>query len=120
MVDGGCGGRVSALRLQAGWTQAQLAGRVGRTAGWVSKVERGILPLTDLRVLRQLAVALDVPVSQLLGDEVGSVGPLLGEELQRRAFLAGLGIVAVGGPGTSFLGSVAGSLAGGGSALPQR
>lgn len=97
------GGRLAAARVQAGLTQVQLARLVGRSAGWVSKAERGEVPLTDLRTLRALAEGLRVPVAQLIGDLEG-VAPHLGEdELQRRAFLAGLGIVAIGAAGADLL-----------------
>jgi transcriptional regulator with XRE-family HTH domain len=59
------GKRVARLRSQRGLTQAELAARIGRTASWMSQVERGVQPVARLDVLRLLADGLGVPVSTL-------------------------------------------------------
>jgi transcriptional regulator with XRE-family HTH domain len=59
---------VARLRGQRGLTQAELAAEIGRTASWVSQVERGIQPVVRLDVLRLLADGLGVPVGTLQPD----------------------------------------------------
>jgi transcriptional regulator with XRE-family HTH domain len=45
-----------------------LAGLVGRTTGWLSKIENGRAELERLSVIKALADALDVSIGDLLGD----------------------------------------------------
>jgi transcriptional regulator with XRE-family HTH domain len=61
------GERVALYRRRRGMPQAVLAGLVGRTESWVSQVERGALPLDRLSVIEDLARALKVKPSELLG-----------------------------------------------------
>ncbi|MFD8149084.1 helix-turn-helix domain-containing protein [Streptomyces sp. NPDC059708] len=56
------GARVAGLRKQKGLTQGDLAAVIGRTASWLSQVERGIQPVNRLDVLRLLADGLGVPL----------------------------------------------------------
>ncbi|KPI12042.1 hypothetical protein OK074_2663 [Actinobacteria bacterium OK074] len=49
-------------------TQKELATEIGRTASWVSQVERGVLPVNRLDVLGLVADALGVPVQDLHPD----------------------------------------------------
>jgi transcriptional regulator with XRE-family HTH domain len=65
------GARVAELRRQRDLTQNELAAAIGRTASWVSQVERGIQPVNRLDVLRLLADGLDVPL-QILQPEAPS------------------------------------------------
>ncbi|WP_050932068.1 helix-turn-helix domain-containing protein [Aestuariivita boseongensis] len=62
VFTGSLGADLRALRKARGLTLTDLADRVGRSVGWLSQVERD---LSDLSVsdLREVAVALDVPVS---------------------------------------------------------
>ncbi|MFI1384243.1 helix-turn-helix domain-containing protein [Embleya sp. NPDC020886] len=70
------GARVAALRKQRGIKQTELATAVGRTASWVSQVERGVQPVSRLDVLQLLADALGVSVQALNPDApVASVPP---------------------------------------------
>ncbi|MGW2837163.1 helix-turn-helix domain-containing protein [Streptomyces sp. NPDC001493] len=62
------GARVADLREQRGFTQKQLAAEIGRTASWLSQVERGIQPVNRLDVLRLLADGLGVSVQELRAD----------------------------------------------------
>ncbi|MFJ5877928.1 helix-turn-helix domain-containing protein [Streptomyces sp. NPDC093088] len=62
------GARVADLREQRGLTQKQLAAEIGRTASWLSQVERGIQPVNRLDVLRLLADGLGVSVQELRAD----------------------------------------------------
>jgi transcriptional regulator with XRE-family HTH domain len=66
------GTRVADLRKQRGFTQSELAAAVGRTASWLSQVERGIQPVNRLDVLRLLADGLGVPL-QVLQPEAPSI-----------------------------------------------
>ncbi|MEU8776178.1 helix-turn-helix transcriptional regulator [Streptomyces sp. NPDC048606] len=62
------GARVADLRRQKGMTQGELATAVGRTASWLSQVERGVQPVNRLDVLRLLADGLGVPLQVLQPD----------------------------------------------------
>lgn len=61
------GERIAFYRRRRGLTQAVLAGLVGRSEDWLSKIERGDRPLRRLDVLAELAKALRVTVGDLLG-----------------------------------------------------
>lgn len=63
----GVGRRVARARRRAGFTQDQFAGLMGRSASWVSKVERGDLPLDRASVLAKIAEVLSVEVVELTG-----------------------------------------------------
>ncbi|GAB2706847.1 helix-turn-helix domain-containing protein [Kitasatospora kifunensis] len=62
------GKRVAGLRKQRGVTQDELAASIGRTASWLSQVERGVQPVNRLDVLRLLAEGLGVSVQALRSD----------------------------------------------------
>lgn len=62
------GQRVARTRRLRGWTQLDLAERVGRSKTWTSEVERGVRVIDRLSVLQDLADKLEVPLSELLGD----------------------------------------------------
>ncbi|WP_329018825.1 helix-turn-helix domain-containing protein [Streptomyces sp. NBC_00690] len=71
------GARVAGLREDRGLTQKQLAAEIGRTASWLSQVERGIQPVNRMDVLRLLADGLGVSQQELRPDapaEVDSSG----------------------------------------------
>jgi transcriptional regulator with XRE-family HTH domain len=55
------------LRLEAGLTQAELAGRVGTTQAAISKIETG-RTVPGLEVLDRLATALGRPITVTLGE----------------------------------------------------
>lgn len=59
------GERVARARIARGITQETLAGLVGRSPGWVSKIERGVLPLDRKSVVLKLAEVLDVDAVML-------------------------------------------------------
>jgi transcriptional regulator with XRE-family HTH domain len=63
------GERVRHRRRARGLSQLRLAGLVDRTEDWVSKVERGEIPVDRISVLVKLADALKVPLSDLLGEQ---------------------------------------------------
>jgi transcriptional regulator with XRE-family HTH domain len=62
------GERVKWYRLRRGLSQEVLAGRIGRTVDWVSKVERGTIPVDRLPVIKSLADALDVSLGDLIAE----------------------------------------------------
>ena len=64
------GERVAFYRLRRGLTQRVLAGLVGRSEDWLSKIERGERDIRRLDVIAELARALRVTVSDLLGQPV--------------------------------------------------
>lgn len=62
------GKRIRLWRKRRGLSQAVLAGLVGRSEDWVSKVERGVLPVDRVSVLLELARVLGVrDLSDLTG-----------------------------------------------------
>lgn len=62
------GERVAWYRRRRGISQEALAGLVGRTDDWMSKVENNRIPLDRLSVIRLLADALDVSLGDLIGE----------------------------------------------------
>lgn len=60
------GERVAWYRRRRGIPQEVLAGLVGRTADWLSKVENGRIELDRLSVIKALAATLDVQLGDLL------------------------------------------------------
>lgn len=62
------GERIAWYRHRRGLSQEVLAGLVGRTADWLSKIENGRIELDRLSVIKSLAAALDVQIGDLLGE----------------------------------------------------
>ncbi|MET8699153.1 helix-turn-helix transcriptional regulator [Kitasatospora sp. NPDC004723] len=60
------GKRVRRARLRLGMTQADLAATLGRTQGWVSKVEKGVIELDRAGIINQLAAALHCHPNDLI------------------------------------------------------
>ncbi|GHF06721.1 helix-turn-helix domain-containing protein [Streptomyces morookaense] len=54
------GDRIKLYRQRKGLSQSALAGLIGRSEDWVSKVERGVIPVDKLSVLLDLARVLDI------------------------------------------------------------
>ncbi|MFI0367448.1 helix-turn-helix domain-containing protein [Actinomadura sp. 1N219] len=63
------GQRVAWHRVRRGMAQEVLAGLVGRTEDWLSKIENDRAPLDRLSVIRALADALRVSVFDLIGPQ---------------------------------------------------
>lgn len=61
------GRRVRRARLRLGMPQADLAAALGRTQGWVSKVERGLIEIDRVGLLNLLATELHVHPNDLIG-----------------------------------------------------
>jgi transcriptional regulator with XRE-family HTH domain len=69
-----------------------LARRLHRSVSWVQKVEQGARALSDIRLIEELAAVLGVSRRELLGEDIADVGTAMpAEEMQRQAFLQGLG-----------------------------
>jgi transcriptional regulator with XRE-family HTH domain len=83
------GERVAFYRRRRGLTQAVLAGLVGRSEDWLSKVERGEREIRRVDVLADMARALRVSLGDLLGQPV-----LTNVELHRLSTALDLGDVA--------------------------
>lgn len=64
------GERIAFYRRRRGLTQSVLAGLVGRSEDWLSKIERGERDIRRLDVLAELAGALRVTLGDLLGQPV--------------------------------------------------
>ncbi|HZO63807.1 MAG TPA: helix-turn-helix transcriptional regulator [Kribbellaceae bacterium] len=62
------GDRIAWYRRRRGMSQEVLAGLVGRTVDWLSKVENGRIDLDRLSVIRSVAAELDVTIGDLLGE----------------------------------------------------
>lgn len=62
------GERIAWYRRRRGLSQEVLAGQVGRTADWLSKIENGKIDLDRLSVLRRLAEALDIALADLIAE----------------------------------------------------
>ncbi len=60
MQDLSTGERIQMFRTHKGMTQAALGGLVGRSEDWVSKVERGAIPIDSLSKLAEIAKVLGV------------------------------------------------------------
>jgi transcriptional regulator with XRE-family HTH domain len=73
------GERVALLRRRRGLSQVELGSLIGRSESWVSQVERGARRLDRLSVLRKVADALEVPVTDLQASAdagAGSAAPV--------------------------------------------
>ncbi|WP_283138822.1 helix-turn-helix domain-containing protein [Rhizohabitans arisaemae] len=62
------GERIAWYRQRRGISQEVLAGLVGRTADWLSKVENNRIDLDRLSVIKSLATTLDVSLADLLAE----------------------------------------------------
>lgn len=67
---------ISKLRRARGWTQADLADAAGTTQATIARVERGFDGVT-LRMLNDIAAALDVPTRDLLSDDRSDLEAIL-------------------------------------------
>ncbi|MDT3396657.1 helix-turn-helix transcriptional regulator [Streptomyces sp. B1866] len=61
------GRRARRARLRLGMPQADLAAALGKSQGWVSKMERGLIELDRVGLLSQLAAELHVHPNDLIG-----------------------------------------------------
>ncbi len=92
---GSLGADLRALRRARGMTLAELAGKLGRSIGWLSQVERDI-STPSLGDLRLLADTLGVPVSIFFGTPAagpGEEGRIVRARARRRIGGGGEGLV---------------------------
>ncbi|SCE57072.1 Transcriptional regulator, contains XRE-family HTH domain [Streptomyces sp. Termitarium-T10T-6] len=61
------GKRARRARLRLGIPQADLATALGKSQGWVSKMERGLIELDRVGLLNQVAAELHVHPNDLIG-----------------------------------------------------
>lgn len=66
-VEESPGDRVRRLRRRVGLTQEELAQKVDRTQGWVSRIERGDIDIDSVTLLNSLAWALRAHPNELTG-----------------------------------------------------
>lgn len=66
--DRAFGRLIKSLRRDRHLTQQELAGLMGRTASWMSQVERGVQPVERIDVLQEFADTLGVSVQRLRPD----------------------------------------------------
>ncbi|MFD4573509.1 multiprotein-bridging factor 1 family protein [Streptomyces sp. NPDC058417] len=65
------GDRIKVYRKRKGLSQAALGGLIGRSEDWVSKVERGVIPVDKLSVLLEISRVLDIrELTELTGRSV--------------------------------------------------
>lgn len=62
------GERIAWYRRRRGMSQEVLAGRVGRTVDWLSKIENNRIGLDRLSIIKVVAAVLDVTVGDLLAE----------------------------------------------------
>lgn len=66
--------RIRSARKAKGWSQAELAKRVGMDQAHVSRLENGEVG-ASIETLSRIARELDVTASQLIGDDTPDFGP---------------------------------------------
>jgi transcriptional regulator with XRE-family HTH domain len=70
------GRRIAQERRRHGLSQPELAAMADRPVAWLSQLERGVQPIDRLSVLKTLADALQLPLSELAADAPAEVRPL--------------------------------------------
>lgn len=74
-ADARIGANVRAARVFRGVTVEALAGLIGKSKSWVSKVENGHLALDSRSAIREIAEALEVSATDLLGESSPTIRP---------------------------------------------
>jgi transcriptional regulator with XRE-family HTH domain len=70
------GRRIAQERRRHGMSQPELAAIVDRPVAWLSQLERGVQPIDRISVLKTLADALDLPLSELAAHAPADVDEL--------------------------------------------
>ena len=78
------------FRRNKGWTQEQLANAVGVKRAVISKYESGMVS-PSYKKKKKIAAALDIPVTELVGDEGRIIDEKMLDEELDRAFFCKLG-----------------------------
>lgn len=89
LIVPGIGSRIATYRRRRGLSQAVLAGLVGRSESWLSQVERGLRPVENLPVIRDLATHLRISIDTLVGGDLGE-GDETPDDLRTAAVVAAL------------------------------
>ena len=69
--------RVRSLRKARGWSQLELAQRVGLSDAWISRIENAIVPSPRYDDLMKLAGAFDISIAELLGEDRDAIRELV-------------------------------------------
>jgi transcriptional regulator with XRE-family HTH domain len=83
------GERIAWYRRRRGMSQEVLAGRVGRTVDWLSKIENNRIGLDRLSIIMAVTAVLDVTVGDLLADGSASSACVIPKARLRRGQRAG-------------------------------
>lgn len=70
------GQKIKQLRTERGLTQEELAARVGKGKSYICNIEKGFRT-TTLDCIPPLAEALNVPIGELMGDDIEPSSPFL-------------------------------------------
>jgi HTH-type transcriptional regulator/antitoxin HipB len=77
MSDQRVGTAIRVVRRRRGWSQTSLAQRAGTSQGLISMIERGHMDTLSLRILRQVAAALDIRIDLIPRWRAGDLDRLL-------------------------------------------
>jgi len=69
------GRRIAQERRRHGLSQPELAAMVDQPVAWLSQLERGVQPIERLSVLKTIADALELPLTELAADAGEDVHP---------------------------------------------
>lgn len=69
MTEETIGSRIKRLREERGWSQRKLGLKAETSGSYLSMLEAGLIPSPTVRQLEKLAVALGVPIEELLGGQ---------------------------------------------------
>lgn len=89
------GERIAILRRRHGWSQEVMAGRLGKSAQWLSNIERGERSADRYSVLAPIAELLGVTVADLTSDRPAAVVRDVAHDCVRvvRLTLSGFGFI---------------------------
>lgn len=59
------GEKITALRNRIGYSQAEIADKIGVDSSYVSKIERGYIPITNKEIIPDIAHVVKVPTNVL-------------------------------------------------------
>jgi len=94
------GDLVRRYRTEKHWSRRQLGDGVQRSASWVSRVERGEIPVVDIHLLGRLAAVLGASLSEFIE---ASLGPDAADQVRERPYVETLRMALAGHPVPSSL-----------------
>jgi transcriptional regulator with XRE-family HTH domain len=65
------GDLVRTYRSEKNWSRDRLAREMHKSVSWISQIERGDLPLTDITILGRLAALLGAPLQEFIEAALG-------------------------------------------------